>query len=238
MLTAPVRQLAGADHFITFATGMEKKRFIYSLVFPAFFLFLLWLIKFFEVSMEWSFVQGGIFPRHLRGLPGILFSPLIHADWKHLFDNSVPVFILSLAVFYFYREISYKIFFFIYLVSNSLVWIMAREAYHIGASGLIYGLAAFLFVSGVIRGVRHLMAISLLVVFLYGSLIWGLLPYDYTISWEGHLMGALTGIAIAILYRDKGPEPYKPSWELEEEEEPDDQFPYWKTGDEEEETPP
>ncbi len=99
-----------------------------------------------------------------------------------------------------------------------MVWIIGREAYHIGASGIIYGLATFLFLSGVIRKVRNLMAISLIVVFLYGSLIWGLLPYDYKVSWEGHLMGALVGIVLAVFYRDKGPEPYRPSWEIEEED--------------------
>jgi len=94
---------------------------------------------------------------------------------------------------------------------------IGREAYHIGASGIIYGLAAFLFLSGVIRKVNHLMAISLLVVFVYGSLIWGLLPFDYEVSWEGHLSGALVGVALAVLYRDQGPEREKFSWEIEEE---------------------
>ena len=97
------------------------------------------------------------------------------------------------------------------------MWMIGREAYHIGASGIIYGLAAFLFLSGVIRKVNHLMAISLLVVFVYGSLIWGLLPFDYEVSWEGHLSGALVGVALAVLYRDQGPEREKFSWEIEEE---------------------
>ena len=169
--------------------------------------------------MELDFVSGGVMPRKLSGLPGIIFSPLIHSDWKHLIDNSIPTFILSLALFYFYREISYRIFFMIYFFGGILLWIIGREAYHIGASGIIYGLATFLFTSGVIRKVINLMAISLLVVFLYGSLVWGLLPFDYQVSWEGHLTGALVGVALAFLYRDQGPEPYTPSWEREEEEE-------------------
>lgn len=172
--------------------------------------------------MEMNFVQGGILPRNPKGLLGIITAPLIHADWKHLIDNSIPAFILSLALFYFYRGISYRIFFLIYFIGNTLVWIIGREAYHIGASGIIYGLAAFLFLSGMIRKIRNLMAISLIVVFIYGSMIWGLLPYDYKISWEGHLMGAISGVILAILFRDQGPEPYKPSWELEEEGEQED----------------
>jgi len=167
-------------------------------------------------------VRYGLFPLKIKGLLGILTSPLIHADFKHLADNSVPLFFLSLAIFYFYREIAYKIFFIIYFVSGILVWFVGREAYHIGASGLIYGFASFLFVSGVLRKNVSLLAISLLVTFLYGSLVWGILPYDYKISWESHLMGAVTGIVLAVLYRDKGPEREKYSWETEEETPEDD----------------
>jgi membrane associated rhomboid family serine protease len=183
----------------------EKKRFIYSLVFPGFFLLLLWAVKFFEISMDLSFVGGGVYPRRLSGLKGILFSPLIHGDWKHLLDNSMPVFLLSVALFYFYRDIAYKIWLLIYLISGILLWCVGREAYHIGASGLIYGLGSFLFLSGLIRGVRSLIAISLLVGFIYGSLVWGLLPFDFEVSFEAHISGAVAGVILAIVYRDQGP---------------------------------
>ena len=183
----------------------EKKRFIYSLVFPGFFLLLLWAVKFFEISMDLSFVGGGVYPRRLSGLKGILFSPLIHANWKHLLDNSMPVFLLSVALFYFYRDIAYKIWLLIYLISGILLWCVGREAYHIGASGLIYGLGSFLFLSGLIRGVRSLIAISLLVGFIYGSLVWGLLPFDFEVSFEAHISGAVAGVILAIVYRDQGP---------------------------------
>jgi len=183
----------------------EKKRFIYSLVFPGFFLLLLWAVKFFEISMDLSFVEGGVYPRRLSGLKGVLFSPLIHANWKHLLDNSMPVFLLSLALFYFYRDIAYKIWVLIYLIGGILLWCVGREAYHIGASGLIYGLGSFLFLSGLIRRVRSLIAISLLVSFLYGSLVWGLLPFDFEVSFEAHICGVVAGVILAIFYRDQGP---------------------------------
>lgn len=195
----------------------EKRRVMNSLFFPVVFLVLIWFIKFVEIYLGTDFIDAGVMPRTVRGLQGILFSPLIHGDWKHLFDNSIPIFLLSFALFYFYRGIAFTIYVFIYFIGGAILWMIGRDAYHIGASGIIYGLAAFLFLSGVIRKVRHLMAMSLLVVFLYGSLIWGLLPFDYEVSWEGHLSGAVVGIALALLYRDQGPEPEKPSWELEEE---------------------
>jgi membrane associated rhomboid family serine protease len=200
----------------------EKKRFLYSLVFPGFFLFLLWAVKFFEISMDLSFVEGGVYPRRFSGMKGILFSPLIHGDWKHLLDNSMPVFLLGVALFYFYRDIAYRIWFLLYLISGILLWCLGRQAYHIGASGLIYGLAAFLFISGLIRRIRSLMAISLLVVFWYGSMVWGLLPFDFEVSFEAHITGAVTGIVLAIIYRDQGPEPETSLLDEEEEEEWDE----------------
>jgi len=201
----------------------EKKRFIYSLVFPAFFLLLLWAVKFFEISMELSFMEGGVYPRKWSGLQGILFSPLIHGGWKHLLDNSMPVFLLSLALFYFYRDIAYKIWGLIYLLGGILLWGVGREAYHIGASGLIYGLAAFLFLSGLIRRVNSLIAISLLVVFWYGSMVWGLLPFDFEVSFEGHITGAISGLVLALIYRDQGPEPQRSELEEEDEDEDEDE---------------
>jgi len=176
-------------------------------------------VKFTEFGLEADFAHFGIYPGEWKGLTGIITAPLVHADIKHLIDNSVPVFVLSVAIFYFYREIAYKIFFIIYFVTGFLVWIAGREAYHIGASGLIYGYAAFLFLSGVLRKNTNLLSISLLVIFLYGSLIWGILPYDYTISWESHLMGGLTGFVMAIIYKNEGPPRPKYSWEDEDENE-------------------
>jgi len=195
----------------------EKKRFVYTLVFPGFFLLLLWGVKFFETSMDLSFAHGGVYPRKWSGLQGILFSPLIHGNWKHLIDNSMPVLLLSVALFYFYRDIAYKIWFLIYFIGGILLWGVGRQAYHIGASGLIYGLAAFLFLSGLIRRVRSLTAISLLVVFWYGSMVWGLLPFDFEVSFEAHITGAISGVLLALVYRDQGPEPEKSALDEEED---------------------
>jgi membrane associated rhomboid family serine protease len=203
----------------------DKKRFIYSLVFPGVFLLILWAVKFYEFSMEVSFVEAGVYPRKFSGLKGLLLSPLIHGDWKHLIDNSMPVLLLSVALFYFYRDIAYKIWFLIYFIGGILLWGVGRQAYHIGASGLIYGLAAFLFLSGVIRKVRSLMAISLLVVFWYGSMVWGLLPFDFKVSFEAHITGVVAGVVLAFIYRDEGPEPERSSLDDEEEEDSE-----WGTG--------
>jgi membrane associated rhomboid family serine protease len=125
--------------------------------------------------------------------------------------------VLGVGLFYFYRPIAPKVFILIYLVSGFWLWFGGRPGYHIGASGIIYGLAAFLFLSGVLRKYTRLMALSLLVVFLYGSLIWGIFPLDMRTSWEGHLYGAIAGLIIAVYYKNRGPQRKKYEWEIEEE---------------------
>jgi membrane associated rhomboid family serine protease len=187
----------------------EKKKLFQSLLFPAFFVIIIWLIKITEIVFDIDLVYLGLYPLKWRGLIGILTAPLIHADLRHLFDNSIPVFLLSLAIFYFYSPVAYKVFFLTWIITGILVWIGGRSSYHIGASGLIYGFASFLFFSGIIRNSINLLAISLLVVFLYGGLVWGIFPFDYKISWESHLFGALTGFFLALVYRDYGPPPPK-----------------------------
>jgi len=206
----------------------EKKRFLYSLVFPGLFLLLIWLIKIIEVSLHLNFTFLGIFPLRIKGLIGIVTAPLVHSDFQHLAANSLPLLILGSGLFYFYREIAGKVFLLIYLISNIWIWFGARYAYHIGASGIIYGMASFLFFSGVIRKNVKLMAISLLVVFLYGGMVWGLLPIQPHVSWESHLMGAIAGLVLAFYYRDRGPKRKIYSWEFEDEEDDeDDENAYW-----------
>ena len=209
----------------------EKNRLFYSLFFPGIFLVLIWGIALFQYIFNVSFVEYGLWPRTARGAIGIITSPLIHADFNHLYANSIPLLVLGASLFYFYRKIALQVFILIYLFSNIWVWGIAREAYHIGASGVIYGLASFLFVSGLVRKEPRLMAISMLVAFLYGSFIWGVFPElfpDKNISWEGHLMGMLAGVIFAIYFRKQGPQRKRYSWEFEEEDDSDDGPAYWK----------
>ena len=200
----------------------ELKKLKYSLILPALFIFLLWIIKAFEYVNQVDYYQYGVFPRTISGLTGILLSPLIHSDLNHLISNSIPLFILFTGLIYFYRSIAYRVIFFVWILSGICVWIAARDSYHIGASGLIYGIAAFLFLSGVIRKDIRLASVSLLVVFLYGGLVWGVFPIYPHISWEYHLFGAISGFIAAFIYRKKGPQAREWSWEREEEDNSED----------------
>jgi membrane associated rhomboid family serine protease len=197
--------------------NQDKKLFIKSTAISGGFLIFLWLVKIIEIVFNFNFVRFTLFPKTIHGLTGILISPLVHSDINHLAANSLPVFLLALGIFYFYKNASFKVFLIIYILPDIAVWLFGRPAYHIGASGLIYGFASFLFFSGLIRREPRSIALALLVIFLYGSMIWGVLPLDKKISWESHLYGALTGIACAFIFRKS--DPYKKyDWEDEETE--------------------
>ena len=195
----------------------EKKKILSTLFIPFLFLLLMWLVKVIEVNFQISFVRYGVFPQTIDGLKGILFSPFIHKDFTHLINNSYPILILGGMLFAIYRKIATQLFVWLFFIAGFWLWIIGRPSFHIGASGFIYALASFLLVSGIIRKNPRLTAVSMLVIFLYGSMIWGLLPTKEPISWEGHLSGFIAGILVAIFYRNEGPKPKKYQWEIDEE---------------------
>src|SRR3990172_85421 len=196
----------------------ERNKFILSIIVPVSFILLLWLIKLAEIFTGINLSQAGLFPHRFSGLVGIITALLLHASINHLLSNSIPVLILSGGIIYFYTEASFKVFAMVYLIPGIFVWIFGRPAFHIGASGLIYGFVSFLFFSGLIRRDNRSIALALIVTFLYGGIIWGVLPLDKEISWEYHLFGALTGIYSAILFRKLDPPP-RYDWEDEMDEE-------------------
>jgi membrane associated rhomboid family serine protease len=186
----------------------QKKRFFASLYLPGFFIFILFMVKILETLFDLNLTRLGVYPRTAEGLIGILTSPLVHGSWKHLIDNVVPLLILFWALNYFYNQISIKVFGIIYILTGIFVWLFGRgDAYHIGASGVVYGLLAFHLLSGVIRRNVHLLAMTLLVTFVYGYLVWGVFPYKEEISWESHMSGAIIGLFLAVIYRNQGPPP-------------------------------
>jgi len=197
----------------------EKKIFKYSLLFPLVIVGLFWVVKLTENIMDLNLAKYGILPLQLEGLKGILFSPFIHGSYDHLMSNSVPFLVLAFALFYFYRNLAYRILFLIYILSGVCVWLGGRESYHIGASGIVYGLASFLFFSGVLRKDATLLTIGIIVIFLYGSMFWGIFPVKPEISWESHLWGSASGLLLAIYYRHQGPVRPQSTWENEPEEE-------------------
>lgn len=199
---------------------MQKpKEFFRKLIIPLTFPILLWIIYIVTYLFNISTYQLGILPRNLSGLIGIFTSPLIHGGFSHLISNTAPLIVMGFSIFYFYPKVAYKVFTIIYFGTGILVWIFAREAYHIGASGIIYGFVSFLFFSGVFRKDNRSIALALVVVFLYGGLIWGVLPVEKGVSWESHLFGAFVGIIPAFIFRKIDP-PKRYDWEDEDSDTP------------------
>ena len=194
-----------------------KRKNLKSLKFSAVILIIIWSVKLIEIVFNFDFTEYGVFPRNFNGLIGILFSPLIHSDVNHLLSNSLPVIILCLLIFNFYSQIAKKIFIYLYFISGLWLWCIGRESFHIGASGLIYAMASFLFFSGILRKNSQLSAVALLVIFIYGGLFWGLFPIDKNVSWEGHLTGFIAGILVSFICRKDGPKRKKYNWEIEED---------------------
>lgn len=177
------------------------------------FVTLCWLVYTIEVKFHFNFNSYGIRPEQLYGLRGVLFAPFIHTNLDHLWSNTIPAFVLTTALFYFYRKISWKVFLIGLLLTGLLTWIIARPSYHVGASGVIYMLASFLFFKGVFTRHYRLIALSFIIAFFYGSMVWYVFPLKTGISWEGHLSGGIVGLVLSIFSKNELPEKRKFQWE-------------------------
>ncbi len=184
----------------------------------------IWVVFWVEVQFGINLNDYGVYPRRLSGLKGVLFSPFIHGSITHLYNNTIPLAVLTAFLFYFYQSAALRILLFGTLMSGLLTWAIARPSYHIGASGVIYLLASFIFFKGIFAKHYRLVALSLIVVFIYGSMIWYIFPVKDGISWEGHLAGFATGLLLALVTKVRIPEVRKYDWEREDYKEEDDPF--------------
>jgi membrane associated rhomboid family serine protease len=173
-------------------------RFSRGIVVPSRVVFFMWAIFFVEITFHMDFSRYGILPRSIIGLLGVLLSPLLHGGVGHLVSNTMPLLFLGTALYMFYDRIADRVFLQCYFLTGLLVWIFGRPFIHIGASGLIYGLASFLIFIGFFRQDFRSILISLITIFLYNGLFYGLLPMQQGVSWESHLLGGLVGFVSAV----------------------------------------
>lgn len=199
-----------------------KKNFLLAIQIALSALALLWFILILDQYFDLQLSRFGLKPRDAVGLLGVLTAPLLHGDFEHLFSNSLPLIVGLTTILYLYPNSAFRALPIIWLGSGLLAWVIGRPSMHIGVSGVIYGVLAFVFVSGVIRRDMRSIAVSLLVWFLYGSMVWGILPIRPKMSWELHLSGAIFGVVIALLYRNWDRVPIK-RYEWED----DDSVPDW-----------
>lgn len=201
----------------TFPFKEARVAFVLSIAFVA-----IHLVQYYgEVNMNSIF---GLKPRSLQGLFGVIFSPFLHGSFSHLMSNIPSFFFLTWALFYMYKPIAKKVFTWGWVITGVWTWIFAQSGNHVGASGMVYFLVIFLFFSGLIRKEKSLISLSLVVVFYHAGIIWGVVPWEnligeeiwrltpeqlrmvYKVSWEGHLMGAITGAILAFYLKKEGPQ--------------------------------
>ncbi|MFD2589073.1 rhomboid family intramembrane serine protease [Croceitalea marina] len=200
-------------------------KFSNSVVFmPLFVILSIWTVFWVEIKFNINLNEFGIEPRSIKGLRGVLFSPFIHGSVEHLYNNTIPLATLTAAIFYFYNKDAGKVLFFGVLFSGLLTWFIGRPSYHIGASGVIYVLVSFIFFKGIFARHYRLIALSLAMVFLYGSMIWYIFPIKEGISWEGHLSGFLVGLILALVFKTKLEIDKRYSWERDDYNEEEDEF--------------
>ncbi|MBL3655687.1 rhomboid family intramembrane serine protease [Fulvivirga sediminis] len=183
-------------------SGVKLRRSIY---YTLAFVSIIWIVKIIEYTFHYNFGDFGILPRTVSGSIGIFTAPFIHGDVYHLLSNTFPLISLGIGIFYFYDKIAITVILLIYIMTGFWVWVAARDAYHIGASGVIYGMLTFLLLSGFLKRDAKSLAVSFIVLFIYGgSFFTGVIPGDQAVSWESHLMGAIAGIFCAIYFRKFG----------------------------------
>jgi membrane associated rhomboid family serine protease len=198
----------------------EKERIKTGLFVALYFVALLWLVKIIETAFDLTFLyEYGILPRDYKGLTGIITAPFIHSGYMHLFNNSVPLFIAIAGIIYFYPRAAIRVLLFTYLLTNILVWLFAHPGYHIGASGLVYAYISFLFFGSAFSHNKNMLVISLLILFIYGAMFWGIFPQKGQISWESHLFGSVSGFLFAFIFRNYAEAKPEPEMDDDEDDE-------------------
>ena len=186
---------------------LDKNRLFYALWTTGLFIVLIWGVYGINEAYALNWRRWGNHPRDWDHVWGVFTYPFLHGDLEHLWNNTATFFTLNSLLFYFYRSIAARVWIGLFLISGIGLWVFAQGGNHIGASGVNYALAAYLFSSGAIRKSQLLLRVSLLVAFLYGGMVWWMLPIDEHISWEGHVAGAISGVLLAVITRRWGPLP-------------------------------
>ncbi len=197
-----------SNYSFQFTTGV--------LGYPILFLLFIWVVFWAELRFGLDLKSYGIYPRTTSGLVGIFSSVFIHGSLSHLYHNSLPLFVLSMALFYFYRPLAWRLIFWGIILSGLFIWCIGKSAYHIGASGLVYVLMSFLLFKGLLSKHYRLIALSLAVVFLYGGMLWYIFPVKEKMSWEGHLSGFVLGLFFALFFKSHLPNSESYAWESED----------------------
>lgn len=192
----------------------------------------MWIVYKLDVAYGLHLYLYGVFPRQLHGLMGLLTTPLIHdtENYYHVFENTIALIFFGTMVFYFYRKVAWRVLGLSWVLNGLLVWLFSKPVYHVGMSGVIYGLAFFMITGSIIRKNRQLTGLNFLIIFLYGSIFWGIFPLVPQVSWESHLAGALIGTVLGLIYKKVVPENVHMAPPIEDDPQDDEPDAWWKTG--------
>lgn len=202
-----------------------KPGFRHAAMLTAGFVLLLWLLELLDLLFGLDLARLGVYPRDPVGLVGILAAPLVHGGWLHLVSNSFALLVLGSVLLYGYPRTALPLLVLTWLGSGLGVWVFGRASYHFGASGLTHGLMFFIFVSGILRHDRLSIALSMIVFFLYGGMVWTVFPTEPGVSFESHFFGAVMGLTAAFLFFGRDPLPPGKHYDWEDADEPDDDDP-------------
>lgn len=180
----------------------KQPHILRQLVFPISLVIMMWAVKIIEVAQNHKYTRWGIFPRDIDGAVGVLTAPFIHSDWQHLMSNTLPLFMLTSVMMVFYRRVALPAYMIITVLTGAMVWLFARESYHVGASGVVYGLVAFLAWTGIFRRNLKSIILSLVILVMYSGYFHGIVPNKEGVSWESHLFGGFVGIFVAFLFKN------------------------------------
>jgi membrane associated rhomboid family serine protease len=173
------------------------------------FVLLIWIVKLCEVIFDWNLHLLGVYPRTIEGLVGIATAPLIHGSWQHLMGNSLPLLLLGSILVFGYPRSRWWALAIIWILSGAGVWLLGRESYHFGASGLTHGMFFFLLVSGLLRRDRRSTALLMIAFFMYSGMLLSIFPGTPGVSFEYHLFGAVAGALGAVIFRHRDPKPVR-----------------------------
>ncbi|MBP7273716.1 MAG: rhomboid family intramembrane serine protease [Saprospiraceae bacterium] len=181
----------------------NNQRIIDSFKLPFYLVVVMFLIHIFQMLSYHELGYWGIYPREWVGLRGIFFAPLVHASISHLLSNSIPLLVVGTIIMYFYRSVAVQAFIMIYLLTGMAVWLLGRSVFHIGASGVVYGMVAFVFWNGVFRRNLKSVILAAIITLLYSGMFFGIMPNQEGISWESHLLGGLVGIFVSYYFKEE-----------------------------------
>jgi membrane associated rhomboid family serine protease len=181
----------------------DRRQLIDNFKFPIATILTIWFFYIFQMLTLSEWGEWGVYPRKIWGLTGIITAPLIHGSWAHLLSNTAPLFVLTVITVTFYKKIAMRAFWMIYWLTGTSVWLLARPVYHIGASGVVYGLVSFIFWNGIFRQSMRSIVLALVVMVFYSGMFVGILPDQEGVSWESHLLGSIVGIFVSFWYKEE-----------------------------------